>query len=82
MTSKMYARNQVGQFIMSRTGISFMEFPDSSTVEDWVEDDMTEKQVDEIIPDLAWEILDNSGMDRDTVDKLCYPEEYEDDSNR
>ena len=78
MTSKMYARNQVGQFIMSRTGISFMEFPDSSTVEDWVEDDMTEKQVDEIIPDLAWEILDNSGMDRDTVDKLCYPEEYED----
>ena len=82
MTSKMYARNQVGQFIMSRTGISFMEFPDSSTVEDWIDDDMTEKQVDEIIPDLAWEILDNSGMDRDTVDKLCYPEEYEDDSNR
>ena len=78
MTSKMYARNQVGQFIMSRTGISFMEFPDSSTVEDWIDDDMTEKQVDEIIPDLAWEILDNSGMDRDTVDKLCYPEEYED----
>ena len=78
MTSKMYARNQVGQFIMSRTGISFMEFPDSSTVEDWIDEDMTEKQVDEIIPDLAWEILDNSGMDRDTVDKLCYPEEYED----
>ena len=78
MTSKMYARNQVGQFIMSRTGVSFMEFPDSSTVEDWIDDDMTEKQVDEIIPDLAWEILDNSGMDRDTVDKLCYPEEYED----
>ena len=77
MTSKMYARNQVGQFIMSRTGVSFMEFPDSSTVEDWIEDDMTEKQVDEIIPDLAWEILDNSGMDRDTVDRLCYPEEYD-----
>ena len=78
MTSKMYARNQVGQFIMSRTGISFMEFPDSSTVEDWIDDDMTEKQVDEIIPDLAWEILGNSGMDRDPVDKVCYPEEYED----
>ena len=78
MTSKMYARNQVGQFIMSRTGISFMEFPDSSTVEDWIEDDMTEKQVDEIIPDLAWEILDDSGMDRDAVNRICYPEEYED----
>ena len=78
MTSKMYARNQVGQFIMSRTGVSFMEFPDSSTVEDWIEDDMTEKQIDSIIPDLAWEILDNAGMDRDTVDKICYPEEYGD----
>ena len=78
MTSKMYARNQVGHFIMSRTGVSFMEFPDSSTVEDWIDDDMTEKQVDLIIPDLAWEILDNAGMDRDTVDKICYPEEYED----
>ena len=77
MTSKMYARNQVGQFIMSRTGVSFMEFPDSSTVEDWIEDDMTEKQVDEIFPDLAWEILDNSGMDRDTVDRLCYPDEFD-----
>ena len=77
MTSKMYARNQVGQFIMSRTGVSFMEFPDSSTVEDWIDDDMTEKQVDEIIPDLAWEILDNSGMDRGTVDRLCDPDEFD-----
>ena len=35
---------------------------------------MTEKDIDEIVPDIAWEILDNSGMDRDTVDNLCYGE--------
>ena len=77
MSNTAYAQHKVGQFIMSRTGFSFMELPDSSTISDWVEEDMTKEQVDEIIPDLAWEILDNSGMDRDTVDRLCYPEEYD-----
>ena len=39
MSNKMYARHQVGQFIMSKTGISFMELPDSSTVDDWIDED-------------------------------------------
>jgi len=67
-----YAQHKVGQFIMGRTGISFLELPDSATISDWVDEDMTERQIDEIVPDLAWEILDNSGMDRDLVDNICY----------
>ena len=74
MSKVSYAQHKVGQFIMSKTGISFLELPDSATISDWVEEDMSEKQVDDIIPDLAWEILDNSGMDRDTVDNICYGE--------
>ena len=74
MSRVSYAQHKVGQFIMSKTGISFLELPDSATISDWVEEDMSEKQVDDIIPDLAWEILDNSGMDRDTVDDICYGE--------
>ena len=74
MSKVSYAQHKVGQFIMSKTGISFLELPDSATISDWVEEDMSEKQVDDIIPDLAWEILDNSGMDRDTVDDICYGE--------
>ena len=74
MSRVSYAQHKVGQFIMSKTGISFLELPDSATISDWVEEDMSEKQVDDIIPDLAWEILDNSGMDRDTVDNICYGE--------
>ena len=74
MSKVSYAQHKVGQFIMSKTGISFLELPDSATISDWGEEDMTEKQVDDIIPDLAWEILDNSGMDRDTVDNICYGE--------
>ena len=78
MSNKMYARHKVGQFIMNKTGISFMELPDNNTVDDWVEEDMDTDDIDSIIPDLAWEILDLSGMNRDTVDKLCYPENFED----
>ncbi len=74
MSRVSYAQHKVGQFIMSKTGINFLELPDSATISDWVEEDMSEKQVDDIIPDLAWEILDNSGMDRDTVDNICYGE--------
>ena len=71
MSRVSYAQHKVGQFIMSKTGINFLELPDTATISDWVEEDMSEKQVDDIIPDLAWEILDNSGMDRDTVDNIC-----------
>ena len=78
MNNKQIARTKLNSFLGRTTGMSLLDLPDSIVFEDWIEDDMTEKQVDEIIPDLAWEILDNSGMDRDTVDKLCYPEEYED----
>ena len=74
MSKVSYAQHKVGQFIMSKTGINFLELPDSATISDWIEEDMSEKQVDDIIPDLAWEILDNSGMDRDTVDNICYGE--------
>ena len=74
MSRVSYAQHKVGQFIMSKTGISFLELPDTATISDWIEEDMSEKQVDDIIPDLAWEILDNSGMDRDTVDNICYGE--------
>ena len=68
------AAHKVGQFIMNKTGVNLLEFPDTVAVNDWVDDEMTEKDIDEIVPDIAWEILDSSGMDRDTVDNLCYGE--------
>ena len=72
MNNRMMAAHKVGQFIMNKTGISFMEFPDVISFDDWVEDDMTETEIDNLVPDMAWDILDSSGMDRDTVDNLCY----------
>ena len=74
MSNTMMAAHKVGQFIMNKTGVNFLEFPDTVAVSDWVDDEMTEKEIDEIVPDIAWEILWNSGMDSDTVDNLCYGE--------
>ena len=72
------AERKLDSFLERKAGIGLLDLPDSTMFSDWIDDDMTEKEIDLIIPDLAWEILDDSGMDRDTVDKLCYPEEYED----
>ena len=77
MNNTTIARHKVGQFIMNRTGISYMELADRVMVSDWVDDDMTEEDIDNIIPDIAWEILDMSGLDRAAVDKICYPDEFE-----
>ena len=78
MNNKQIARTKLNSFLGRTTGMSLFDLPDSVMFEDWIEDDMTEKQIDSIIPDLAWEILDDSGMDRDAVNRICYPEEYED----
>ena len=44
-------------------------------IHNWVEDDMTEKDIDGMIPDMAWDVLDNAGMDRKTVNTICYGED-------
>ena len=69
------AERKLDSFLERKAGVSLLDLPDSTMFSDWIDDDMTEKEIDLIIPDLAWEILDNAGMDRDTVDNICYPEE-------
>jgi PIN domain nuclease of toxin-antitoxin system len=57
--------------------VSLLDLPDYIIFSDWINDDMTEEDIKEIVPDLAWELLDLSGMDRDSVDRICYPENFE-----
>jgi len=73
------AQTKLNSFLETNVGLSLFDLPDHILFSDWVDEDMTEKQIDRIIPDLAWELLDDSGMDRDTVTKICYPSEFEDD---
>ena len=72
------AQSELNSFLEKKAGISLLDLPDYIIFADWVNDDMTKEQIKEIVPDLAWEILDLSGMDRDTVDRLCYPDNFED----
>ena len=70
------AQNEVNK-ILSKTGLNILDLPDSISILDWIDVDMSPEQVNEIAPDIAWEILDNADMDRDLVNSICYPEESE-----
>ena len=60
--------------IIGKCGLSLSDLPDSICFDDFVNDDMKPEEVKEIAPDIAWEILDNADMDRDLIDKICYPD--------
>ena len=71
-------RSKLNGWLVTKTGMGLFDYPDTLCYEDWLHDEMTSDDIDDILPDLAWEILDLSGMNRDTVDELCYPENFED----
>ena len=73
MSKQGYAWSKLNEFLAKKTGIFMKDLPDFD-IHGWIEDDMTNEQVDELVPDMAWDILDSSGMDRDTVDNICYGE--------
>ncbi len=73
MSKQGYAWSKLNEFLVKKTGMFMQDLPDFD-IHSWIEDDMTNEQVDELVPDMAWDILDNSGMDRDTVDNICYGE--------
>ena len=72
MSQTTYAQKKVFN-LLNKHGINLFDLPDFDWM-NWVEEDMTEKHIKSIVPDIAWEMLDNSGMDRDLVNNICYPE--------
>ena len=74
MSKQGLAWSKLNDFISTHTGMHMQDLPDFA-IHIWVEDDMTEKEIDNIIPDMAWDVLDNAGMDRKTLNILCYGED-------
>ena len=74
MSKQGLAWSKLNEFISKNTGMHMQDLPDFD-IYNWVEDDMTEKEIEGIVPDMAWEVLDNAGMDRKTVNILCYGED-------
>ena len=74
MSKQGLAWSKLNDFISKNTGMHMQDLPDFD-IHSWVEDDFTEKEIDSLIPDMAWDVLDNAGMDRKTVNILCYGED-------
>ena len=74
MSKQGLAWSKLNEYISNKTGMHMMDLPDFD-IYNWVEDDMTESEIDSLIPDMAWDVLDNSGMDRDDLDELIYGED-------
>ena len=75
MSKQGLAWTKVNEFINKKAGIFLKDLPDRVCMEDWVDDDMTEKDIEGIVPDIAWEILDNACMSRSDVYIICYGED-------
>ena len=74
MSKQGLAFSLVNEFLQKKVGIFVQDLPDFDWY-NWIEDDMSEEDVNELVPDMAWDKLDNAGMDRDTVNKICYGED-------
>lgn len=74
MSKQGLAWTKLNDYVSSKTGMHLHDFSDIDMYM-WIDDDMTEKEIDDLIPDMAWDLLDNNGMDRDTLDELIYGEE-------
>ena len=74
MSKQGLAWSKLNDFISKNTGMHMQDLPDFD-IHNWVEDDFTEKEIDSIVPDIVWEILDLAGMPRDAVNKICYGED-------
>jgi len=51
-----------------------LDLPDIICWDDWVDEGMNDKEIKETAQDVAWEILDNAGLDMDTNNQICYGE--------
>ena len=74
MSKQGLAWTKLNEFINKNTGLFLKDLPDFD-IYNWVEDDFTEKEIDSIIPDMAWDLLDNAGMSRSAVNMICYGED-------
>ena len=73
VSSQGLAWSKLNEYIFSKTEFHMQDLPDFD-IHNWVEDDFTEDDIDGIIPDMAWDILDNAGMERETLNLLIYGE--------
>ena len=58
--------------ILGSAGLYIDDMPDIICWDDWVDEDMKDEEIKETAHDVAWEILDNAGLDMDANNQICY----------
>ena len=74
MSKQGLAWTKLNDYVSNKTGMHLHDFSDVDMYM-WIDDDMTEKEIEGIIPDMAWDVLDNAGMSRSAVNRICYGED-------
>ena len=66
-------RTQVDVILNSKFGISWDDLPDTNSIWDWIDSDMSTDTINDIATDLVWDRMYDAGYDRDQLTKTLYP---------
>ena len=63
------------ELLIKTVGMGWDDLDDTNSCWDYIDESMTNKQITEVAPDVCWDRLYDSGMDRDTCTELMYGEQ-------
>ena len=63
------------ELLIKTAGIGWDDLADTNSCWDYVDESMTDEQITNIAPDVCWDRLYDSGMDRDMCTELMYGEQ-------
>ena len=58
--------------ILSAAGLSWDDLPDTNSIWDCIDEDMSDKHIEDIAKDCCWDRLYDGGMDRDMATEMIY----------
>ena len=63
--------------ILRQIGASWDDLPDTNSIWDWIDEDMSDSDIQNVAKDCCWDRLYDGGMDRDLATETIYGKESE-----
>ena len=61
--------------ILRQIGASWDDLPDTNSIWDWIDEDMSDSDIQDVAKDCCWDRLYDGGMDRDLATEIIYGKE-------
>ena len=61
--------------ILRQIGVSWDDLPDTNSIWDWIDEDMSDDMIKSVAKDCCWDRLVDGDMDRDTATEVIYGKE-------